>query len=104
MGEEKKEDIFTKAEKIFKREKKIKPEPEFEPSMTMEEPKSMTMEEPEGMTMEEIAPEPLPPMPMKKATPSLKKSKLTGHPVARRKHRSILSQKKPEAHKYLNTK
>ncbi|HEC72031.1 MAG: hypothetical protein ACTSW7_01085 [Candidatus Thorarchaeota archaeon] len=86
--EEKKEGISTR---IFSRKKKESPEEE----------KAKVMEEPEAMKLEETAPEPPPPAVSKAPA---KKSKLAGHPVARRKHRTVLSQKPKEAHKYLQTK
>jgi hypothetical protein len=89
MDEEKKEGISTK---LFGRKKKEEtPEPE-ETAMVMEEPKAMVMEEP---------PTPKPPTSPTKPTST---SKLAGHPVARRKHRSILDQRPVEARKYLKTK
>lgn len=88
--EEKKEGISTK---LFGKKKKLDQESEMkskEEAMVMEEPSAMVMEEP---------PAPKPP-----ATPVKPTSKLAGHPVARRKHRSILNQRPVEARKYLGTK
>lgn len=100
--EEKKEGISARL--FGKKKEKPESEPEVEEEVkTMEEPTD------EVKTMEE----PPPPAPTKKAKaapapfvpPSTTSGgKLAGHPVARKKHRDILSQRKNEARKYLITK
>jgi hypothetical protein len=87
--------------KLFGRKKREKPASD-----------AQVMEEPEAMTLEEPMPEPPPPAPTKKASApaaapvsTMKSSKkLAGHPVARKKHRDLMSERKGEAAKYLGSK
>jgi len=78
---------------IFNRDKKKEVKKE-EPKI-MVEPPAKTMEEPEIKKMEE--------KPVEKKTEKVLTG-MSGHPIARRKHNTMLNQKPKGIHKYLGSK